>query len=122
MKRNKLIVTLIFSLALCLSSCSKPEKNGDDIVTNENEISGEEKCLKILSENELIQEKLAEGYSLLSDGAIKINDKNCYLFSLGTNNDKQFVKETMLGVEIESQTIYEYDVLMDEWNLLNKEG
>ena len=75
-------------------------------------------CYDILCNSPALQSKFRIGLQVLYDqSAETINGETCYLFSLGTNREDQFVREYHYAVS-ESQKIYEQDVITDQWKLI----
>ena len=73
----------------------------------------EESAEEYISE---IQEKLANGMSILFTGETTIIDgEECYEISLGTDHDQVFVREIHYAVNISTEQVYEYNVLKDVW-------
>ena len=63
-----------------------------------------------------IQEYLDNGMSVLFTGeTIIIDGQECYEIDLGTNHDDAFIRELHYAVNINTEQVYEYDVLNDQW-------
>ena len=70
----------------------------------------------IIDDIDEIQEKLANGMSILFTGETTIIDgEECYEISLGTDHDQVFVREIHYAVNISTEQVYEYNVLNDVW-------
>ncbi len=70
----------------------------------------------IIDDIDEIQEKLANGMSILFTGETTIIDgEECYEISLGTDHDQVFVREIHYAVNISTEQVYEYNVLKDVW-------
>ena len=70
----------------------------------------------IIDDIDEIQEKLANGMSILFTGETTIIDgEECYEISLGTDHDQVFVREIHYAVNISTEQVYEYNVLNDIW-------
>ena len=68
----------------------------------------------IIDDIDEIQEKLANGMSILFTGETTIIDgEECYEISLGTDHDQVFVREIHYAVNISTEQVYEYNVLND---------
>ena len=62
---------------------------------------------------------LDAGMTILFTGeTIKLDGADCYLVDLGTNHEEQFVREIHYAVNIKTQQVYLYDVIMDTWEEL----
>ena len=72
---------------------------------------------RLLSESAEVSERIEASMVLLYIGEeVTIDDRECMLFALGTDNDGQFVREYLYGVC--DNLIYAYDALTDMWSQL----
>ncbi len=66
-----------------------------------------------------IQEYLDLGMAILFTGETTIvNGEDCYDIAVGTNHEEHFVREIHYAVNISTQQVYRYDVIMDTWEEL----
>lgn len=82
-----------------------------------------QELVKNIMENEVevIKDYLNAGMAMLITGeTIFLDGELCYLVSLGTNHEEQFVKEFHFAVNTSMREIYQYDVLTDVWEPLAK--
>ena len=72
---------------------------------------------EILLESAEVSERVKQGMTLMYTEEKQIIDgRECYIFTLGTNHEEQFVREYLYGVC--DNLIYSYDALNDSWNVL----
>ncbi len=72
---------------------------------------------EILLESAEVSERVKQGMTLMYTEEKQIIDgRECYIFTLGTNHEEQFVREYLYGVC--DNLIYSYDALNNSWNVL----
>ena len=72
---------------------------------------------EILMESAEVSERVKQGMTLMyTEEKQVIDGRECYIFTLGTNREEQFVREYLYGVC--DNLIYSYDALNDSWNVL----
>lgn len=87
---------------------------GDNVAEDDKNIKI---ATEILMESAEVSERVKQGMTLMYTEEKQIIDgRECYIFTLGTNREEQFVREYLYGVC--DNLIYSYDALNDSWNVL----
>lgn len=87
---------------------------GDNVAEDDKNV---EIAAEILLESAEVSERVKQGMTLMYTEEKQIIDgRECYIFTLGTNHEGQFVREYLYGVC--DNLIYSYDALNDLWNVL----
>ncbi len=137
--KNLKIVALVFSAVMLFSACKSKEIQIDPDTVSEvaEKMSdcniyifedSEESVTSVMDMNsalELLRSKNAEAEKEFDDkgvafaygyyGKAFIVDEDLYYFSFGTDDEEHFSNERSFAVSLETGTVYEYDVVTDDF-------